>query len=97
MNAFMIAPTCIIKGLGISVGMDIAEVKGATGGYDSDYYAKCKAALELLFFNKSDYVEKISSEGDPQQKEYNFGFLHVKGIDDTGHDKKPELKAELLH
>lgn len=44
----MIAPTCIIKGLGISVGMDIAEVKGATGSYDSNYYNKFKAALDLL-------------------------------------------------
>lgn len=62
MNAFMIAPTCIIKGLGISVGMDIAEVKGATGGYDSDYYAKCKAALDLLLKGESEWVTKITTE-----------------------------------
>ena len=24
---------------------------------------------------------------------YNFGFLHVKAVDDTGHDQQPVLKV----
>ena len=52
MKGFMIAPTCIIKGLGVTLKFDIINVEGATGSYDSDYEAKFRAALKLLLQNK---------------------------------------------
>ena len=27
---------------------------------------------------------------------YKFGFLHVKAVDDTGHDRQPVLKVRCL-
>ena len=36
----MIAPTAIIKGIGRSIDLDIIDVPGATGGYDSDLNKK---------------------------------------------------------
>ena len=36
----MIAPTAIIAGLGISLGMDIVEVEGATGDYHTNLINK---------------------------------------------------------
>jgi 2,3-bisphosphoglycerate-independent phosphoglycerate mutase len=31
-----------------------------------------------------------------KQDEYEFGFLHVKAIDDAGHDKNLKVKIEQL-
>lgn len=38
----------LVKGLCRLVGMEVPEVKGATGGLDTDYMAKAEAALNLL-------------------------------------------------
>ena len=38
----------LIRGLGVLTGMDIVEVPGATGWFDTDYEAKRDAALETL-------------------------------------------------
>ncbi|KAJ1472501.1 2,3-bisphosphoglycerate-independent phosphoglycerate mutase-domain-containing protein, partial [Baffinella frigidus] len=39
-RGFMIAPTHIIRGIGISIGLDVVEAPGATGEYDSDLNSK---------------------------------------------------------
>lgn len=70
LRPFMLAPTAIIRGTGITFGIKIHEVEGATGFYDSNIENKALKAIELL-------------SGD----EYDFGFLHIKAIDDAGHDK----------
>lgn len=77
-KAFMIAPTCIINGLGQSLGMDIVKVQGATGDYHTDIMAKGKAAVKAL------------------QEGYDFGFLHIKAVDDAGHDKDMRRKIEFI-
>ena len=51
-KAFLIAPTAIIAGLGISVGLPVIKVPGATGDMDSNYEAKAQAAIREL---KGDY------------------------------------------
>ncbi len=38
----------LIKGLGIMAGLEVVEVPGATGYYDTDYAAKARYALESL-------------------------------------------------
>jgi 2,3-bisphosphoglycerate-independent phosphoglycerate mutase len=43
-----IAGVALIKGMFRSVGMDVIEVKGATGGLDTDMVAKAEAALKTL-------------------------------------------------
>ena len=72
LKSFFIAPTAIIKGWGMTIGSKIVEVDGATGDVHSNHQAKFDTAIGLL---------KNSQEG------YNFGFLHIKAIDDLGHDK----------
>lgn len=67
----MIAPTAIIRGVGITLGMDIRgdqEVPGMTGFYDSNLEGKMLYAAEII-------------------NEYDFGFVHIKAVDDAGHDK----------
>eukprot|EP00171_Calliarthron_tuberculosum_P017317 IDg17317t1 len=39
-NTFLIAPTKIIRGIGITAGIDVVHAPGATGGYDTDLYSK---------------------------------------------------------
>ena len=79
LKSFMIAPTAIIKGIGMHLDFDIYDVQGATGSYDSNYHNKLESAENLL-----------------QNEGYDFGFVHIKAIDDAGHDKNRELKIEML-
>jgi 2,3-bisphosphoglycerate-independent phosphoglycerate mutase len=76
MKAFMIAPTAIIKGIGMHIDFDIFDVEGATGWYNSNYN------------NKLESAESIIRSG-----EYDFGFVHIKAVDDAGHDKDADLKV----
>jgi 2,3-diphosphopglycerate-independent phosphoglycerate mutase len=48
LQPFMIAPTCIIAGIGESLAMDIVRVPGATGDHRSDFEAKIKTAISNL-------------------------------------------------
>ncbi|KAL1933541.1 hypothetical protein VTP01DRAFT_7631 [Rhizomucor pusillus] len=79
LKSFLIAPTCIIAGLGTTAGMDIIQVPGATGDYHTNFQAKTNAAVENL-----------------TQGKYDFGFLHIKAVDDAGHDRNISLKVEFL-
>ena len=42
MRSFMIAPTCLIRGLGMSLEMDIVDAPGATGDYHTDLQSKAR-------------------------------------------------------
>ena len=70
MRPFMIAPTAIIRGAGISFGIPIVDVENTTGYYNSNLNNKALKAIELL-----------------STSDYDYGFLHVKAVDDAGHDK----------
>lgn len=73
----MIAPTAIIRGAGVSFGIPLIEVEGATGYYNSNLNNKAIKAVEMI---TSDH--------------YDFGFLHIKAIDDAGHDKNLDIKIQ---
>jgi 2,3-bisphosphoglycerate-independent phosphoglycerate mutase len=79
LKSFLIAPTCIIAGIGMTVGMDLLNVPGATGDYHTNFNAKAKACLENITSDK-----------------YDFGFCHLKAVDDAGHDKDPDKKVWVL-
>lgn len=78
----MIAPTAIIAGIGKSLSMDIIRVPGATGDYSSNIMEKGKAALELLTLSSASANE--------------FGLIHVKAVDDAGHDKDFHRKKHFI-
>ena len=75
----MLAPTAIIRGTGITFGIPIHEVEGATGFYDSNLDNKARKAVELI-----------------TSADYDFGFVHIKAIDDAGHDKNLQMKISQL-
>ena len=87
LKGFMIAPTAIIKGLGMSIDLqniqvivlNQPQVEGATGDYHSNYINKGQAAFEQLTKNQQ-----------------NFGFIHIKSVDEAGHDKSIELKIKSI-
>ena len=80
LRGMLVAPTAIIAGLGKSVGMELKKVEGASGDYRTNLTKKGKGFLEHLV------------NGD----EFNFGFCHIKAVDDTGHDGNFVLKKEFI-
>ncbi|KAI8338660.1 2,3-bisphosphoglycerate-independent phosphoglycerate mutase-domain-containing protein [Chlamydoabsidia padenii] len=78
-KSFLIAPTCIIAGLGMTAGMDILQVQGATGDYFTNFEAKGNAAVQAL-----------------GNEHYDFGFLHIKAVDDAGHDRNVDYKCKFI-
>jgi len=75
----MLAPTAIIRGTGITIGIPIFEVEGATGFYDSNLNNKAARAIEFI-----------------TKDEFDFGFVHIKAIDDAGHDKNLQMKVTQI-
>lgn len=80
LKAFMIAPTAIIRGVGRSFGMDLLDdVEGMTGYYDSNLEGKTVRAA-------NEFIQNLNG--------YDFGFVHVKAVDDAGHDKNKQMKVD---
>ena len=90
--AFMIAPTCLIRGLGASLEMDIIDVPGATGDYFTDLSAKADSALKAMREGRG----AAGPAGQGRATAYDLGFVHVKAVDDAGHDKSVVRKGEWL-
>eukprot|EP00742_Colponemidia_sp_Colp-10_P007098 GILJ01007621.1.p1 GENE.GILJ01007621.1~~GILJ01007621.1.p1 ORF type:complete len:464 (+),score=62.91 GILJ01007621.1:43-1392(+) len=91
LHAFMIAPTAIIAGLGLSVDMKLVKVKGATGDYHTDLLAKAQGAVTLLTGGSVQ-----DDNGNETAGPFDFGFVHVKAVDDAGHDKNVQAKVAYL-
>ncbi len=77
----VISAVDLVKGLGVYAGLDIIEVEGATGLYDTNYEGKAKAAIEAL---KGDYdfvylhveaTDEAGHEGDVDLKIKTIEFL----------------------
>ncbi|KAJ6795742.1 Uncharacterized protein M6B38_224250 [Iris pallida] len=100
LSACMVAPTKIIAGLGLSLGIDILEAPGATGDYRTLLTSKSMAIAKALSAPlETCPLVFIPGEEDhkPGQTDgYDFGFLHIKAIDDAGHDKAVVLKVHGL-
>lgn len=78
----MVAPTKIIAGLGLSLGLDILEAPGATGDYRTLLTSKARAIAKALsaplgpcpciFVPGEDDHKPGRTDG------YDFGFFHIK-------------------
>ncbi|XP_021763490.1 uncharacterized protein LOC110728151 [Chenopodium quinoa] len=96
----MVAPTKIIAGLGMSLGIDILEAPGATGDYRTLLTSKAIAIARALSAPLNS-CPNVFVPGEDEHKPghsdgYDFGFLHIKAIDDAGHDKASVLKVKGL-
>ncbi|KVI08991.1 uncharacterized protein LOC112502767 [Cynara cardunculus var. scolymus] len=96
----MVAPTKIIAGLGLSLGIDILEAPGATGDYRTLLTSKATAIAKALSAPMQP-CPNVFVPGEDEHKPglsdgYDFGFLHIKAIDDAGHDKASVFKVKGL-
>ncbi|XP_059645746.1 uncharacterized protein LOC132287215 [Cornus florida] len=96
----MVAPTKIIAGLGLSLGIDILEAPGATGDYRTLLTSKATAIAKALAAPLQP-CSNVFVPGENEHKQgrsdgYDFGFLHIKAIDDAGHDKASIFKVKGL-
>ncbi|KAK8542786.1 hypothetical protein V6N13_136667 [Hibiscus sabdariffa] len=96
----MVAPTKIIAGLGLSLDIDILEAPGATGDYRTLLTSKATAIAHALSA-PSQTCPSVFVPGEDEHKPgrsdgYDFGFLHIKAIDDAGHDKATIFKVKGL-
>jgi len=81
MRPCIVSPTKIIAGLGMCAEMDVLDVPGTTGDYRTLFHRKAEAVAEALC---------------RQNDNYEFAFLHVKAVDDAGHDRGLDLKVKYL-
>jgi 2,3-bisphosphoglycerate-independent phosphoglycerate mutase len=67
-----VAGVGLVKGICRMVGMDVPDIKGATGGLDTDYKAKAEAAIRLVETN--DFVFMNVKAGDIASHDGDFGM-----------------------
>lgn len=96
----LISAVNLIKGIGFYAGMELIDVPGATGYYDTNYEGKADAAVKALEKNDFVYIhveapDEAGHEGDLEQK--------IKSIEDLDGrlisrilKKVPECKMAVL-
>ena len=102
----MIAPTKIIAGLGMSLGMQCLHVPGATGdepaeGTHSQQFKLVSSMHGMSTISAGDYRTALHAKAEAAADVLVNGtsdmvFLHVKAVDDTGHDRLTGLKVLFL-
>ena len=97
----VISAVDLLKGIGISAGMSVPEVKGATGYIDTDFEGKANTAVAELK-NGSDLVyvhfeapDECGHRNEPENKVRSIELIDervlpiiIKGLEDTGEDYK---------
>ena len=75
----VISAVDLVKGIGILAGMDVIEVEGATGNYDTNFAGKADAALNALLNQGKDFVyihmeapDECGHQGDTAHKIYSI-------------------------
>jgi len=74
----VISAVDLIKGIGVYAGLEVIEVEGATGLYDTNYEGKAQAAIDAL--RKSDFVYLHIEASDEAGHEGNVD-LKIKTIE----------------
>jgi 2,3-bisphosphoglycerate-independent phosphoglycerate mutase len=76
-----IAGVTLIKGICRLVGMDVVDVPGATGGLDTDYLEKAKAALSSLETHDLVFVNVKSSDVAGHDGDFRLKVQVIENID----------------
>ncbi len=82
----MISAVDLLKGIGILAGMQVIEVEGATGNYDTNWTGKANACLDALK-NGADFVyihmegpDECGHHGDAKNKIYSIEQIDQKVV-----------------
>lgn len=76
-----VAGVTLVKGICRLVGMEVPDVKGATGGLDTDYGAKAEAALGLLKANDMVFVNVKAGDIASHDGDFRMKVRVVESID----------------
>ncbi|MGE5637731.1 MAG: alkaline phosphatase family protein, partial [Chloroflexota bacterium] len=79
LKAGVISAVDLVKGIGIYAGMQVINVPGATGMYDTNFEGKAKAALEALEENDLVFVHVEAPDEAGHERDY---IKKVKAIED---------------
>src|SRR4030042_5618631 len=79
LKAAVISAVDLVKGIGIYAGMEIIEVPGVTGFFDTNYEGKAEAALKALVSNDLVFVHVEAPDEAGHTRDYK---LKVKTIED---------------
>ncbi len=90
----------------MSFDIDRLEAPGATGAYNSALHAKAATVADALTgvtLPEGQEAQQGQGQGQGQggagsqpYAGYEFGFVHVKAVDDTGHDRMVAMKVGVL-
>ena len=79
LKAAVISAVDLVKGIGIYAGMEIIDVPGATGLYDTNYEGKAESALKALEDNDMVFVHVEAPDEAGHERDY---MQKVKTIED---------------
>lgn len=77
----VISAVDLIKGLGVYAGLDVIEVKGATGLYDTNYEGKADACLKALEDHDFIYVHVEAPDEAGHEKNLNLKIRCIEDLD----------------
>lgn len=84
-NGSVISAVDLIKGIGVYAGLEVIEVEGATGLYDTNYEGKAQAAIDALRTNDFVYLhieasDEAGHEGDFELKLKTIEYLDARVV-----------------
>ena len=84
LSGTMISAVDLLKGIAVGAGMQVAEVEGANGSLNTNYFGKAQAALDALLKNNQDFAyihveapDEMGHQGNVQHK-----VLSIERIDE---------------
>ena len=77
----VISAVDLIRGIGVSAGLEVIDVEGATGLYDTNYEGKAHAALEALKTNDFVYLHVEASDEAGHEGDVDLKIRTIENLD----------------
>ena len=77
----VISAVDLIRGIGVYAGLEVIDVEGATGLYDTNYEGKAHAALEALKTNDSVYLHVEASDEAGHEGDVDLKIRTIENLD----------------
>ena len=77
----VISAVDLIRGIGVYAGLDVIDVEGATGLYDTNYEGKAHAALEALKTNDFVYLHVEASDEAGHEGDVDLKIRTIENLD----------------
>lgn len=77
----VISAVDLIRGIGVYAGLEVIDVEGATGLYDTNYEGKAHAALEALKTNDFVYLHVEASDEAGHEGDVDLKIRTIKNLD----------------